>query len=162
MTAQLWYWTYVYNIKKKEMIYVQFFFFFLLHCVFAEDAEQWADEHDIDIEIEPAEAVRAGRTIPQFLLAHRTYHPDLDQSKMLKDEAGEFPLLDLKLWNQIHIPFEPAIDEKVYKVKGYGGSVLDNRLFLRMLYEYITADEGVLEIQTRTSKKKKKKRNNNN
>lgn len=115
-------------------------------------AEEWADRHDIDVPIEPAEAVRVGRLFKEFDLAHRTRIDDSDPAKFAvphrenPSKYEEYNKLELEYWNGIHIGYNTSIPRNVYKKDpcdddpNVDDTVLNHRLYLRVLYEMLTDD----------------------
>ncbi|ETO16147.1 hypothetical protein RFI_21210, partial [Reticulomyxa filosa] len=129
-------------------------------------AEDWAEIRDFQLEIEPKEAIKYGRQNEGFALSHRTYVPILDAEgqfrsflflsifmyylpesvpckKKKKNDFHDgaehiYNMLSLELWNGIHVAYESAnVPRAVFKQDSHG-CVLNNRLFLRILYQIMT------------------------
>mmetsp|Transcript_76703 Transcript_76703/g.94160 ORF Transcript_76703/g.94160 Transcript_76703/m.94160 type:complete len:904 (+) Transcript_76703:57-2768(+) len=106
-------------------------------------AKEFAQRQQIDLRINPPEAIIAGRSIDEFLLAHRTFVPEIydgiptnyDDDPTFMYQNEEYPKLDIKNWNNIHIGYTNKIPQKVYL-----HPIITHKLFLRILYEMLTAD----------------------
>eukprot|EP00484_Ammonia_sp_Unknown_P021140 CAMPEP_0197037500 /NCGR_PEP_ID=MMETSP1384-20130603/14694_1 /TAXON_ID=29189 /ORGANISM="Ammonia sp." /LENGTH=845 /DNA_ID=CAMNT_0042467813 /DNA_START=23 /DNA_END=2560 /DNA_ORIENTATION=- len=104
-------------------------------------AEDWADKHNIDIPIEPAEAVSIGRNFEDFYLAQRTILNDSEEKTEKAKDGQDLDRIPLDDWNYIHIAFEQTINEKVYKHdRAHPDTVVTHRMYLRILYEMLTDD----------------------
>lgn len=110
-------------------------------------AEKFADYRDMDVNIDPRRAVEIGRESKGFILAHNTYLDGVDENEtfVAKGLANHDPFHKIKLeeWEYIHVSYEAAINKQVYRRNEQNGHLLDNRLFLRILYDFITEDHSV-------------------
>ena len=143
-------------IKSRDKM--QKYIFVIIKCK-KNIAEEWADKHNIDVPIEPAQAVRVGRTFKEFWLAQRTRIDENDSATFyVKDNdnnndnnnnnnnniGNEYNKLSLSYWNDIHIAYETSIDPRVYKKDILNSdSIITHRLYLRILYEMLTDDQAM-------------------
>eukprot|EP01083_Nonionella_stella_P083763 231668_1 len=112
-------------------------------------AQTWAERYNIDVPISPEAAVRVGRTSTkegEFLLAERTrLSGDKPQFKVKahrrwrhkKHARTEYDRLELAAWENIHIGYSSAVNYEVYH-KEDGETVINHRLYLRILYDILT------------------------
>ena len=85
-------------------------------------------------------------------MLNRTWLEDFDKEQHFDDETTRhrFSKLPIDNWNKIHIRYETAIHEQVYKhwnmhhtEKGNRQYLLNNRLYLRILYEVLISDRDL-------------------
>eukprot|EP01084_Bolivina_argentea_P035304 65506_1 len=128
--------------------------------------ENWAERHRVDVQINATNAIRAGRKLPDFALAHHTkLDRDDDNNNDFSDSDNEpefkkqdtfsvsgheemYPLLPKTLWYHIHIPFETSLDRRIFQPamnrnKSHDSKykILNQHLYLRLLFEFIEEDE---------------------
>ena len=134
-----------YTIKESRDEYKTWIYVFV--TVSHEVAEQFADHKNLAVRIDPVKAIEIGRKSKDFLLAHRTWLGTDNDPKTFRDEKvrhKEFDKLPLTDWEFIHVPFESSINKQVYKRYYPHNNLLDNRSFLRVLYELLTEDHAVM------------------
>jgi len=117
---------------------------------------EWADEVDIDMLIDPIEAVKFGRT-PEvdFPLAKRTILPgeptSVDVSNVIlnsddedsdDDVQKDFSRIPLELWYDVFIQYDQAVPQEIFK-KHQDGSIFSAINQLQMLEQILTTDTDI-------------------
>ncbi|ETO13549.1 hypothetical protein RFI_23820 [Reticulomyxa filosa] len=110
------------------------------------EVERYAAERELVLEINPTEAIKEGRKLGHFKLAHNTLLAS-EQSHVCEscrsynhDNKAKENYLPMSDWEHIHIPFESSLHRRIYQKNEHNSSVLSNRLYLRVLYDMITDD----------------------
>jgi hypothetical protein len=142
---------------------------YVIVTVSRERAEWYMDKLDMQVEIDAEATVRyARKKLRSFALAQHTYIPEIDdndpevylntetKTPMKRIGSEEVALLDMNLWYHIHIPYDSNVPKKIYKkssmaarvseaelAKWPDGGILNNRLFLRVVWSYLTNDKRV-------------------
>ena len=115
--------------------------------------QKWMSQHNIDLPINTYEAVKLGRKIDDFTLAHRTHLGDTSDDVNFEDKRLSqgieqrisargllFPKLPLSSWNYIHVNFDPTLPHKnlLYQHHEPHGALIHNTVYLRALYDILT------------------------
>ena len=113
-------------------------------------AEEWAEFQELEVEINPSNAIKRGRESPGFHLAQNTFAPILDQSNhfSLHGIDEKFTKLNINKWKHIHIPFESTLQSDIYLQP-----ILNDRIYLGLLYDALTADKEVGGAQFNVERK---------
>ncbi len=117
-------------------------YIYVIVSISCDKSENWADDNNIDIQLDAKKAIITGRKDENFHLAHNTLIDDDDEDYIDWKDYGRFTKLPFESWANIHIPFERVIGD-VYLRHPPDDRIIHHRLHLRIMYDILTTDEEI-------------------
>eukprot|EP01084_Bolivina_argentea_P005019 9495_1 len=120
-----------------------------IYIIIAMDDEhivKWAEKLEIDVLIDPKNAIIKGRKDKEFHLAARSYCPSLDDNEKINVSYLQYDEVTLNKipfnkWSNIHIGFSKHVGNIYNKNK------IPERQYLRILYDVLTRHGACLNIE---------------